>query len=142
MINMANFNFNRVIMAGRLTGDPELRQTPTGVPVATASIAVNRKPGKDGEQQTDFFNIVAWRNSGEILAKYFRKGSSVALMGSVQTRSYTNNSGVKVYITEIIADEVYFVDSKSDNADKLGFPETPSVVPHFEDLADDDNLPF
>ena len=138
---MANLSMNKVIMAGRLTGDPELRQTPSGVPVATVSIAVNRKPSKEGEQQTDFFNVVAWRNSGEILAKYFKKGSSLALMGSLQTRSYTNKDGVKINLTEIVADEVYFVDSKSDS-DRLGFPETPSVVPHFEDLADNDDLPF
>lgn len=138
---MANLSMNKVIMAGRLTGDPELRQTPSGVPVATASIAVNRKQSKEGEQQTDFFNIVAWRNSGEILAKYFKKGSSLALMGSLQTRSYTNKDGVKINLTEIVADEVYFVDSKSDS-DRLGFPEAPRVQPNFEPLAENDDLPF
>lgn len=138
---MANLSMNKVIMAGRLTGDPELRQTPTGVSVATVSIAVNRKAAKDGEQQTDFFNVVAWRNSGEILAKYFKKGSSLALMGSLQTRSYTNKDGVKINLTEIVADEVYFVDSKSDS-DRLGFPEAPRVQPNFEPLAENDDLPF
>ena len=138
---MANLSMNKVIMAGRLTGDPELRQTPSGVPVATASIAVNRKQSKEGEQQTDFFNVVAWRNSGEILAKYFKKGSSLALMGSLQTRSYTNKDGVKINLTEIVADEVYFVDSKSDS-DRFGFPEAPRVQPNFEPLAENDDLPF
>lgn len=138
---MANLSMNKVIMAGRLTGDPELRQTPSGVSVATVSIAVNRKAAKDGEQQTDFFNVVAWRNSGEILAKYFKKGSSLALMGSLQTRSYTNKDGVKINLTEIVADEVYFVDSKSDS-DRLGFPELPKAQPNFEDLAENDDLPF
>ena len=138
---MANLSMNKVIMAGRLTGDPELRQTPSGVSVATASIAVNRKQSKEGEQQTDFFNVVAWRNSGEILAKYFKKGSSLALMGSLQTRSYTNKDGVKINLTEIVADEVYFVDSKSDS-DRFGFPEVPRVQPNFEPLAENDDLPF
>lgn len=150
---MANFNMNKVILGGRLTADPELRQTTSGVAVTTVSIAVNRRPDKNGETVADFFNITAWRGTAETLAKFFRKGSSVALVGSIQNRSWTDAHGQKRYATDIVADEIFFVDSKNENAAPYqgadqtyapyGYaPQTEQVTPHFEDLADDDDLPF
>ena len=85
---MANFNFNRVILGGRLTADPELRQNPSGIAVTSFSIAVNRRYSKNAsEQQTDFFNVVAWRQNAEFISRYFRKGQMVAVQGSLQVRS-------------------------------------------------------
>lgn len=128
---MANFNFNKVIIGGRLTADPELKQTPNGVPVAQLSIAVNRKGSKD---QTDFINCIAWRSTAEFISKYFKKGSSICVVGSVQTRSWTDNNGQKRYATEINVDEAAFVDSKSDNAT--------AEQPNFQEVGDSDDLPF
>lgn len=130
---MANFNLNKVILGGRLTADAELKQTPQGISVATFTLAVNRK-GKDA--QTDFINCVAWRGTADFLTKYFKKGNSVCITGQVQVRSYTDKDNNKRYATEVIADEVYFVDSK-------GEVEAPAfATPKFEEIADDDDIPF
>jgi single-strand DNA-binding protein len=111
---MANFNLNKVILAGRLTSAVELKQTPSGVAVATFSIAVNRKVGKDKPQETDFINCTAWRGTAEFISKYFGKGSSICIVGSIQTRSWKDNNGQNRYATDVVADEAMFVDSKSD----------------------------
>lgn len=158
---MANFNFNKVILGGRLTQDPELRQSTSGIPVTTFTIAVNRRTSKGSEQIADFFSVTAWRAQAELITKFFRKGSSIALSGSIQNRSWTDQNGQKRYATDIIAEEIYFVDSKGENADRsaygAGTPQmpytpdsyqTPSYssdadrAPHFEDMASDDDLPF
>ena len=138
---MANFNFNKVILGGRLTSDVELKQTPNGVSVAQFSMAVNRKGSKD---QTDFINCVAWRNTAEFISKFFRKGSCICIVGSIQTRSWTDNNGQKRYATEVLADEAAFVDGKNDNEHtpsteaQVGF----ATAPNFEDVASDEDLPF
>ncbi len=112
---MANFNFNKLILGGHLATDPELRSTPNGVMVTTFCIAVNRRfSGKDSEQQSDFINCVAWRQTAEFVTKYFRKGSSICVVGSVQSRSWTDQYGQKHYATDVIVDEVQFVDSKGE----------------------------
>ena len=152
---MANFNFNKVILGGRLTADPELKQTQSGIPVVSFSIAVNRRyQSKDAPQQTDFFNVTAWRATAEFVSKYFRKGSSICVTGSIQNRTWTDNNGQKRYATDIIADEVQFVDSRaegSNGASAGGYtPDayTPSyssaagMAPKFEDIKTDDDLPF
>ena len=141
---MANFNINKVILGGRLTADPELKQTPQGVSVTQFSIAVNRKPVKDKETQTDFINCVAWRQTAEFICKFFKKGSSICISGSVQTRSWTDQQNNKRFATEIIADEAFFVDGKSDNAaSEPGAPTfTATQAPQFEDVAPDEDLPF
>ena len=126
---MANLNINKVTLGGRLTSDITLKQTPQGVSVCTFTLAVNRK-GKDA--QTDFINCVAWRNQAELLSKYFKKGSCVCICGNIQTRTWEAD-GQKRYATEVIAEEVYLVDSKSDNSE----PE-----PHFEEIGADSDLPF
>lgn len=118
---MANFNLNRVILGGRLTHDPELKMTPAGVAVTSFGLAVTRRTQTKNEKgekvsTADFLTIVAWRERAEFVCKYFRKGSSLALVGSIQTRSFTTAQGEKRYATEIVADEIYFVDSKGEGA--------------------------
>ena len=135
---MANFNFNKVILGGRLTETPELKATPSGVNVTTFSLAVNRKYSKDQQQQSDFINCVAWRSTAEFISKYFTKGSSICITGSIQTRSWTDNNNNKRYATEVIVEEANFVDSKSDN----NAPSYSVEAPAFEELASDEALPF
>lgn len=113
---MANFNLNKVILGGRLTSDPELKSTPNGVTVTSFSIAVNRRYSGSGEQQTDFINCVAWRQSAEFICRYFRKGSSICVVGSLQVRNWTDQNGQKRYATEVVVEEVQFVDSKGESA--------------------------
>ena len=138
---MANFNLNKVIIGGRLTAEPELKTTQSGISVVSFSVAVNRKTKPGEEQKTDFFNITAWRQTAEFVSRYFHKGSSICIVGSLQTSSWTNQKGEKQYRTDIVADEVMFVDSKSDNE-----PVQPSygqqTVPKFEDIPNDADLPF
>ena len=136
---MANLNLNKVILGGRLTSDVELKQTPQGISVCSFSIAVNRK-GKDA--QTDFINCQAWRNAAEIISKHFKKGSSICLVGSIQTRTWNDNNGQKRYSTEVIVDEVYFVDSKADLGDGQAPKLQTEPTPNFEEVSNDDDLPF
>lgn len=110
---MANFNFNKVILGGRVCGDPELRTTPEGVSVTSFSVAVNRQT-KSG-QEAQFFDVTAWRNTAEFVTKYFRKGSSICVVGKLATRSWVDRDNVKSYGVSVIADEVSFVDSKSES---------------------------
>lgn len=112
---MANLNLNKVILGGRLTADPELKTTPSGVSVCQIGLAVNRKYSKEGEQNTDFINCVAWRATAEFISRYFRKGSSLCIVGNIQTRSYTDKDGNKRSVTEVIVDEAMFVDSKGES---------------------------
>lgn len=112
---MASFNFNKVILGGRIARDPELKTTPSGLSVTQFSIAVNRKSTKDQQApQADFINVTAWRNTAEFITKFFRKGSSICIVGSLQTRSFTDKTGSKREVTEVVADEAYFVDSKQE----------------------------
>ena len=105
---MANFNFNKVILGGRLTADPELKTTPSGVSVTSFKMAVNRRSAKEA---ADFFTVTAWRATAEFITRYFRKASSICVVGSLQTRSWTNQQGQKHFATDIVADEAYFVDA-------------------------------
>ncbi len=154
---MANFNFNKVILGGRLTSDPELKQTQTQVPFVSFGIAVNRRTSKDATQQADFFNVTAWRATAEFVARYFKKGSSICVVGTLQNRSWTDQQGQKRTVTDIVADEISFVDSRGEgpsfdnngaqqtytpnayNAPSLS--STPSET-NFEEVASDDDLPF
>lgn len=104
---------NKVILVGRLTKDPELRYTAgSNVPVVQTTVAVDRKYKSEGQPTADFIPIVAWRSTAEFINKYFTKGSRIGLTGSIQTRSYDDNEGKKRYVTEVIVDEVEFVESK------------------------------
>lgn len=142
---------NRVILIGRLTRDPELRYTPNGVAVTTFTLAVDRSfTNQQGQRETDFINIVAWRGLAENVANYLKKGRLAAVDGKMQTRNYENNEGKKVYVTEVIADNVRFLESanqpkresfgSSDNIDRSQndpFSDDSSPI----DISDDD-LPF
>lgn len=110
---MANFNFNKVILGGRLTADPELRTTSSGTSVTSFGLAINRK-GKDGEQAADFFNVTAWRATAEFVTRFFGKGASICVVGSLRPRDWTDNNGVRHFTVDVIADEAFFVDSKGD----------------------------
>lgn len=144
---MANLNLNKVILGGRLTATPEIKTTPNGISVVSFTIAVNRR-NSGTEAKADFINCVAWRQTAEFVAKYFYKGDSICVTGSIQTRSWTEQSGQKRYATEIVADEVYFVDSKSEKtrgqsetvptASTGGMAQTDTA---FETLTDEE-LPF
>lgn len=106
---------NRVILMGRLVADPELRQTPNGISVATFRLAVDRNYQTKGstERQCDFINCVAWRQTGEFISRYFSKGRMIALEGSLQTRSYEDKTGAKRTAYEVVVDQAYFAESKS-----------------------------
>ena len=128
---------NKVVLLGRLTKDPEVRYTQTNnIMVASFSLAVNRRFAKEGEQQADFINIVAWNKTAEFVSKYFRKGQQVGVIGRMQTRNYDDDKGVKHYITEVIAEEVYFADSK-----KEGQVDTTIDATNDFEISSDD-LPF
>lgn len=128
---------NKAILMGRLTRDPETRYTQTNnIQVTSFTLAVNRRFAKQGEQQADFINIVAWNKTAEFVSKYFRKGQQVGVIGRIQTRNYDDDKGVKHYITEVIAEEVYFADSK-----KEGQADTEIDTANDFEVSSDD-LPF
>ena len=130
---------NKFLCICRLTKDVELNTTNNGTAVAKFSIAVDRKfKDQDGNKQTDFFNCVAWKSLAETLGKFCKKGSKIFLSGEVQNRSYEDSSGTKKYITEIIANEVEFLDSKKDSNDN---EEKQSTTIKIEPV-DDSDLPF
>ena len=135
---------NRIIIMGRLVRDPELRTTQSGTSVTSFTLAVDRdfKSRESGEKSTDFIDVVAWRQTAEFISKYFKKGSNICIVGSIQKREWTDNNNQKRYATEVIADEAYFVDSKSDasSGDAPAFNAT--QTPKFEEIANDDDLPF
>lgn len=142
---MANFNLNKVMLGGRLTSDVELKSTQSGVSVCSFSLAVNRKYSKEGEQATDFINCQAWRNTAEFISKYFKKGSSLCVIGSIQVRNWTDQNGQKRYATEVVVDEALFVDSKNDSQTAQGasyIPDAYNPQPHYEEISTDDDLPF
>ena len=141
---------NKVILMGRLTRDPEVRYTQTSnTLVASFSLAVNRRFARQGEErQADFINIVAWNKTGEFVSKYFKKGQQVAVIGRLQTRTWDDDKGQKHYITEVIAEEAYFADSKRDGATgdfgaSFGTDATGSADESSEfEVSSGDDLPF
>ena len=139
---MSNFNFNKTFLGGRLTTSPELKQTSTGISVCSFTIAVNRKTGKDKEQQTDFIFCKAWRNTAEFICKYFSKGSPICIVGNIQTRSWTDNEGNKRSAMDVVVDEAVFVDGKNDGEQGQAYSYSPSPAPNFEEVKDDADLPF
>lgn len=144
--------FNRSVLIGRLTRDPELRYTSSGVAVAQFTLAVDRQFESNGQRETDFLNIVTWRQLAETCANYMRKGRMCAVEGRIQVRNYDNNEGKKVYITEIVADNVRFLESpnkdrntvpseKAASADQSLTSGTPLQDETPIDISDDE-LPF
>ena len=132
---------NKIIVMGRLTRDPELRRTNSGIAVASFTVAVDRdfKP-QSGEKETDFIDIVAWRNTAEFVSKYLSKGRMAVVEGRLQLRDWTDKEGNKRRTAEIVADSVYFGDSKRDGGDNSGY--APASSGSFAEVEDDGDLPF
>ena len=152
-----SLNLNKVVLAGRVTADIELKQTPSSVSVVSFTIAVNRRyvsksADAQAQPQADFIRVTAWRNTAEFISKYFHKGSAICITGSIQTRKWQDQQGNNRYSTEVVADEAMFVESKSDAASGGYSPEAYSAPsfssgandsPKFEDVNTDDSfLPF
>lgn len=141
---------NRVIIQGRLASDVTLRYTQSGIPVATARIAVDRdfKDKSTGERATDFVNIVAWRGTGEFLSKFFAKGRMVVVDGRLQMRDWTDKEGVKRTTAEVVADSVYFGDSKRDGDSCNTYKGNalsgyaPPDSDQFSEMSDSEDMPF
>jgi len=147
---------NSICLMGRLTGDPELKTTQTGVSVTSFRVAVDRAyRSKDQERQADFIPCVAWRNTAEFISRYFRKGQRIALQGSLQSRNYTANDGSQRTVYEVVVDNAFFCESKGGNAG--GAPSYDSQIPpvsearpafstansgDFEEILTDEDLPF
>ena len=133
---------NCAIIMGRLTADPELRTTASGLSVTSFSVAVDRRFQRQGEEkQTDFINVVAWRQTAEFVSRYFHKGSMIAVQGSIQTRNYEDKNGNKRTAVEIVADNVSFCGEKK----KDESPSEPPVPQDFTEIPtapEDDGLPF
>lgn len=139
---------NRIILIGRLTRDPELRYTPAGVAVTQFSLAIDRPftGGNGKEKEVDFINIVTWRQLAETCANYLRKGRLTAVEGRLQIRNYDNNEGRKIYVTEVVADNVRFLESAKNNSEPSSNNNSHNQDPFQDDgkpidISDDD-LPF
>ena len=152
---------NVAVLMGRFVADPELRHTANGISVTSFTIAVDRSYVKAGtERQTDFIDVVAWRNTAEFVCKYFRKGQLAAVQGSIQTRTYTDKDGNKRKAVEIVADNIHFAEPKRDSGNASGSYSTRTSAPandrseqpapayangdtgDFEEIPSDDDLPF
>lgn len=139
---------NKVVLVGRLTKDPVLRKTANGVSVTSFTVACTRRFKQDGQPEADFINTVAWNKTADIVAQYTHKGSLVGVEGRIQTRSYDDKDGKRVYVTEVVADSVQFLESKSAAASNANVPEVnnqsyqePYETSGTLDIASDD-LPF
>ena len=154
-------SFNKVILIGNLTADPELKQTQGGLSVCSFSIAVHRRfKSENGQHECDFIPIVAWRQQAEFVSKYFKKGKPILVCGQLQTRTWTDNQGNKRYATEVVADEVSFVGNNESSTEAKSQPQTPpnpqnfqngsytpgaytgTSSPQFEEVPNDGDLPF
>ncbi len=151
--------YNKAILVGRLTADPELKQTTSGISVCSFSIACDRPfSSKSGEKQTDFINIVAWRQNAEFISKYFSKGRAIGIDGSIQTRNYEDKNGNRRTAVEVVVDRAFFVESKNASssapsaasAPSFGHPSAPAdpvsyssgSFSDFEEIEGEDDLPF
>lgn len=136
---------NNVVLVGRLTRDPELRYTPSNVAVATFSLAVNRNfKNQAGDYEADFINCIMWRQQAENFANWLKKGALVGITGRIQTRSYDNQQGQRVYVTEVVAESFQILEKKDNAANNASMEN--QIPPSFEktnpmDISDDD-LPF
>ena len=152
---------NKVILLGRLTKDPEVKQTPSNIAVCSFTVACDRRfKSQNGERQSDFINCVAWRQQATLLGQYFHKGSRISIVGSLQSRSYDDQNGQKRYVTEVVVDEIEFVDTKSEGSSQGSYsapasstasvvaqtpPPAQQIDPGFEASMDSDDtstLPF
>lgn len=150
-------SLNKILLIGNMVADPELKQTQSGIAVVTFTIAVNRRFAKQGEQNSvDFIRVTAWRQQAEFVSRYFKKGKPIFVLGSLQNRNWTDQNGQKHYEYEVVADEVSFVESKASEESAHGgigvsdgnsfaapsYASSGDTVSGFEDLANDDDLPF
>lgn len=143
---------NRVILVGRLTKDPMLRKTQTGTSVTSFTVACSRRVGAGQEPQTDFINCVAWNRTADVVSQYTHKGSLVGVEGRIQSRSYDDAQGKRVYITEVVCDSVQFLESRSAGENRGSMMDTRSYeqdIPSYDDFAStpsldisSDDLPF
>ena len=142
--------FNKVILMGRLTADPELKQTQSGVAVTSFTLAVDRKVKTGDEKQCDFITVVAWRQTAEFICRYFKKGQAILVCGELQTRSWTDNNGNKRSATEVVAAEATFCESKNSSEGNNTTPKqngSPAYIPDaykqakFDEVKDG-GLPF
>jgi single-strand DNA-binding protein len=151
--------YNKVIIMGRLTADPEQKQTQSGTAVTSFTLAVDRDFQKEGqEKQTDFITVVAWKQTAEFVTKYFRKGSAMLVDGSIQTRSWQDQQGQKRYATEVVASKICFCEAKKDsegnntphtangsqsgNSVPVGYSPYLNNTANFDNVAQDEDLPF
>ena len=155
---MSSLNLNKVVLCGRLTADPELKQTQSGVAFTNFTLAVNRRfqsrtADQQQAQQADFITVVAWRQTAEFISKYFKKGSALCVTGSLQSRSWQDPQGNRRYATEVVVEDAMFVDSRGENGAPADYnmPEayttssfaTPAASPaNFVDVKAEDDLPF
>lgn len=140
---------NRVTLVGRLTRDPELKRTSSDIPYVQFTLAVNRNyQNKNGERQADFISCLAWRGTAELLSRYIRKGGQIGVDGSIQTRTYDDQNGVKHYITEVVCDNIYFLEPKKNDDGSPDFyqPVAPqpayNAQPSFNQGYNTANAPF
>lgn len=137
---------NKAILIGRLTKDPEVKNTSNGIAYACFTVAVDRRfKDANGNKETDFINCVAWRQSATFLGKYFHKGNKIIVEGSIQTRSYDDNDGKKVYVTEVVVDSLEFGESAKNDQQNAPAPTVPTAppAPDFDTAGDDiEELPF
>lgn len=130
---------NQCQLLGRLTRDPELKSTPQGTPVTSFTLAVDRRFNRE---KADYINVVAWRQTAEFITKHFRKGQRIAVVGSIQTRSWEDNEGNKRFATEVLADSVYFADAKKEG-EAGSYAESAMTSGGFEEVdINDEDLPF
>ena len=151
-----SLNLNKVILGGRVASEPEQKQTPSGVSVVTYSMAVGRRFVTEGqEREPDFFRVTAWQSTADFIARYFHKGDAICITGRIQNRSWTDQSGQKHYITEIVAEEANFVENKRDRPEGQAPASGTAAMPpptvytspaaqgiRFEEIPTDDGCPF
>ena len=134
---------NKAILIGNLTKDPEISTTQNGVSVCRFTLAISRRfANSEGERETDFINVIVWRTLAENCHKFLKKGSKAAVIGSIQTRSYDGTDGTKKYMTEVVAEEVEFLNTRNQN--NTGEPTPPPEYgrPEMEEIDNNDSLPF
>lgn len=141
--------FNKIILQGRITADPEAKQTTSGVSVCRFTLAVDRRfKGENGAKEADFIEVVAWRQTADFVAKYFAKGQEIIVCGSLQMRKWEDKQGNKRVSAEVVADEATFSgvkvasDSEGSASSKTYMPDAYKPAPQYEEMAEDDTLPF
>jgi len=135
-------NLNRVLLIGRLTADPELRHTTSDIPVASFSVAVNRRTRSGEQSQADFIDIVAWRQLAEFVTRFFKKGSPIFVSGSLQLRTWKDSQGNNRRTFEVVADDLQFVESRRDSQGSSENTFRNAPVSDFEEIGPDEELPF